>query len=74
MLQHPMDKVASLFTDLENALDDAYSMAESVEQEKFCILMLSRVQALSGELAYELAEKEDRDSYLANREVDDVPY
>ena len=69
-----MDKVSSLFTDLENALDDAYSAAESTEQERFCVLMLSRVQALSGELAYELAEKEDRYSYLANREVDDVPY
>lgn len=73
---HPIDKVAQLFTDLENALDDAWAEAETLEQETFCLLMLSRVQALSGELAYELAEKEDDDSYRANKagDVDDIPY
>ena len=72
---HPIAKVQRLFTDLENALDDLTVLDDTTpQQEAFILQLLVKVQVLSGELAYELAEKEDRNSYLANQEHDDIPY
>ena len=74
---HPIAKVQRLFTDLENALDDLTVLDDTTpQQEMFVVQMLKKVQELSQELDYEVAEKEDYDSYMANKagDVDDISY
>ena len=61
---HPIAKVQRLFTDLENALDDLTVLDDTTpQQELFVLQMLKKVQTLSGELAYELAERRDDVAY-----------
>ena len=61
---HPIAKVQRLFTDLENALDDLTVLDDTTPQQEALILqLLVKVQALSGELAYELAERRDDVAY-----------
>ena len=69
MQKHPIERAQEAFTALENALDDWTVMDDTTpQQEHFILHLLKRVQTLSQELAYELAEPEDYDSYIANRE------